>query len=233
MKNLQEKSRIYYAEAEIYDSFAQAEDAPGLVLSVLKPLVAGKMVLDLGCGTGKYLELLAPHAAHITGIDAAAAQLAIAARRTEGIANVSLLAGDALDAALPSASYDIVLACWMLGTIADEAKQKAILGRCEGLLSPGGSLVLVENAEGSEFEDIRGRVNDPQLRTRRYNEWLNARGFRETNSLDSWFEFKSRAEAQDHFAAIWGEDKRPRIASHRIGHKIAIYQKRIGAPVEA
>lgn len=222
MKYLQEKSPIYFSEADVYEAFAQAEDAGQLVLEVLKPLVTGKSVLDLGCGTGKYLELLAPHAAHITGIDAAAAQLGIARQKTGGLANVALVQGDAADAVLARETYDVVLACWMLGTIAEEIKRKAILNRFS---SPGTRFILVENAEGSEFEDIRGRVNDPLLRTRRYNDWLLAQGFTETHRLDAWFAFRTAAEAQDIFAAIWGDDKRKRVTSRRIEHKIAIYQR--------
>ncbi len=225
MKNLQEKSPIYYAEADIYDAFAQAEDAEGLVLQALQPLVAGKRVLDLGCGTGKYVELLAPHAAHIIGLDAAPAQLAIARRRADGLRNVDFALGDALDASLPKEKYDIVLACWMLGTVADKAKRAAILRRMEKLAP---HIVLVENAEGSEFEAVRGRVNDPRRRTRRYNEWLIGQGFRETDRLEALFEFRTVDEARNIFAAIWGEDKRPLLTARHIGHKIAIYQKRIG-----
>lgn len=220
MKNLQEKSPIYYAEADIYEAFAQAEDAGGLVLAALTPLVKGKTVLDLGCGTGKYLELLAPHAAHITGIDAAGAQLDIARRKTAALGNVILVHGDAADAQLPHAKYDVVLACWMLGTIAEETKQKAILTR---FALPGTRIILVENAEGGEFEDIRGRANDPLLRTRRYNDWLLGQGFAETHRLDAWFEFETAAQAREVFAVIWGEDKRPRVRDRRIEHKIAIY----------
>lgn len=228
MKNLQEKSPIYYAEAEIYDLFAQAEDAKGCVCEALAPLVRGKNVLDVGCGTGKYLELLAPFALHITGIDAAPAQLSVARRHAAGLPNVALVPGDALAVELPKAKYDIALACWMLGTVADDARRLEILRRLEGLIVPGGVVIAVENAEGSEFENIRGRVNDPLLRTRRYNEWLKRQGFLETHLLNSWFQFESIGQAGDVFAAIWGEDKRPLINDSRIEHKIAIYQKRIG-----
>lgn len=225
MKNLQEKSRTYYEEADVYDAFARAEDVEGLVLKVLQPLVAGKAVLDLGCGTGKYVELLAGEAAHITGLDAAPAQLAVARGRTRGLKNIDFVLGDALSAPLPRQKYDITLACWMMGTIADEDKRAAILRRMEALSS---HIVLVENAEGSEFEIIRGRMNDPQKRTRRYNDWLIAQGFRETHQLDAKFEFETLTQAQDIFASIWGEDKRALVHSRHIGHKIAIYQKKIG-----
>jgi ubiquinone/menaquinone biosynthesis C-methylase UbiE len=224
MKNLQEKSPVYYAEADVYDAFSRAEDAGHLVFDALKPLVAGRKVLDLGCGTGKYLELLAPYAAHITGLDAATAQLDIARKRTSAFRNVTLIRGDAVDAPLPAEGYDVVIACWMLGTIADEAKRLAILRRFE---RPGTLMVLAENAESSEFENIRGRVNDPLTRTRRYNDWLTERGFRATQMLEGHFAFPTLRDAQDVFAAIWGEDKRQLISSGQIAHKIAIYQKRI------
>jgi hypothetical protein len=113
----------------------------------------------------------------------------------------------------------------MLGTVTDEAKGAAILRRMEKLAP---HIVLVENAEGGEFEAIRGRVNDPLLRTRRYNDWLVAQEFVETDRLDARFEFRTAEEARDIFSAIWGAGKRALVTSRQTGHEIAIYQKRIG-----
>lgn len=227
MKNLQEKSGIYYSQAEVYDAFSAAEDAAGLVLAELLPAVNGKTVLDLGCGTGKYTALLASHVKHITGLDAAPAQLAIARECVKNFTNVDFIEGDAAEAML-TRTYDVVLACWMLGTIADEAKRAAILDRLDYNISFGGEIFLVENAEGSEFERIRGRVDDPQQRTRRYNDWVLARGFRVLRELDAHFEFETVEKARDIFRAIWGEQAAARVTSARIDHKITIYRKALG-----
>lgn len=227
MKTLQEKSDIYYAQAAVYEAFSAAEDAEGLVLAALLPAIRGKTVLDLGCGTGKYTALLAPQAKHVTGLDAAPAQLDIARERTRNFTNVDFIEGDAAEASLQR-TYDVVLACWMLGTIADEAKRGAILDRLDYNISFGGEIFLVENAEGSEFERIRGRTDDPEARTKRYNDWVLGQGFRVLRELDAHFRFETAEKAREIFGAIWGGDAAARIASPRIGHKIAIYRKALG-----
>jgi SAM-dependent methyltransferase len=227
MSSLQEKSDIYYTQAEVYEAFSAAEDASGLVLAELLPAIQGKTVLDLGCGTGKYSALLAPHAKHITGLDASFAQLEIAKARTKNVTNVDFVEGDAAEVAL-TRTYDLVLACWMLGTIADEAKRGQILHRLDYNISFGGEIFLVENAEDSEFEAIRGRTNDPLQRTKRYNDWALARGFRVLRELDAHFEFETAEKAREVFGAIWGEAAAARVRSARIGHKITIYRKALG-----
>lgn len=227
MKNLQEKSGIYYAQADVYEAFSAAEDADGLVQAELLSSVKDKTVLDLGCGTGKYIELLAPHARHITGLDAAPAQLDIARERSKNLANVDFILADAEEAAL-TRTYDVVLACWMLGTIADEAKRAAILGRLDSNIAFGGEIFLIENAEGSEFEAIRGRLDDPQQRTQRYNDWVLAQGFRVWCELDAHFQFDTLEQARRVFGAIWGDEAAARVKAPRIGHKITIYRKALG-----
>jgi len=107
--SLQEKSEIYYERAEIYDALSEAEDADNKVFDWLLPHITGKTVLDLGCGTGKYLRLFAPHAKHITGLDASEAQLTIAQRKLPDIDNVILVQGDAVSAPLPNPEYEVVI----------------------------------------------------------------------------------------------------------------------------
>src|SRR4051794_10505820 len=52
-------------------------------------------VVDIGCGPGFYVAALAEQAARVTGIDPSASMLAMAARKTEGHRNVTLLPGEA------------------------------------------------------------------------------------------------------------------------------------------
>lgn len=227
MSNLQEKSGIYYAQADVYEAFSAAEDVAGLVLAELLPAMKGKTVLDLGCGTGKYTVLLAPHAKHITGLDAAPAQLEIVHRRAASFTNVDFIEGDAAEVNL-TRTYDVVLGCWMLGTIADEAKRGVILDRLDYNIAFGGEIFLVENAEGSEFERIRGRTDDPQQRTKRYNDWVLACGFRILRELDAHFEFETLQRAREVFGAIWGDAAAARVKGATIAHKITIYRKALG-----
>ena len=54
--NLSEKSKNYYEENDIYEIFSIAEDYPNKIYEYLLPKIKGKIVLDLGCGTGKFMQ---------------------------------------------------------------------------------------------------------------------------------------------------------------------------------
>src|SRR5688572_20852553 len=54
----------------------------------LLPDVAGKDVLDAGCGPGVYSEWLVEHGARVTGIDASAKMIELAKQRLQGRAEI-------------------------------------------------------------------------------------------------------------------------------------------------
>jgi ubiquinone/menaquinone biosynthesis C-methylase UbiE len=73
---------------------------------------AGRVVLDLGCGTGFHLPRFAATAALVYGVEPHPALLRLAARRTRALTNVTLLAGTAQELPLPDASVDVAHARW-------------------------------------------------------------------------------------------------------------------------
>src|SRR4051794_3408632 len=84
----------------------------------------GERVLDVGCGSGFYvselLDQVGPQGA-VTGVDGAAAMLALAARRTEGHPNVELHEGDATKLPVPEGVYDAALSVQVLEYVPDTA----------------------------------------------------------------------------------------------------------------
>ena len=76
-------------------------------------------VVDIGCGPGFYVAALAEQAASVTGIDPSASMLAVAARRTEGHRNVTLVEGEAIPLPLEEASMDRALSVQVFEYIAD------------------------------------------------------------------------------------------------------------------
>lgn len=83
--------------------------------------LAGKRVLELGCGAGQSLAALAKKGAHAIGLDFDAAQLAAAKRLAdaEGV-RVELHQGDLADLAfMRGDSVDLVLSTYALGFVED------------------------------------------------------------------------------------------------------------------
>lgn len=87
-------------------------------LQPLLPSCAGLDVLDLGCGTGRWLQpLSAEHPSTLTGIDSSPEMLDRAARKLGPRARVMLASCDALP--LPRASADIALCSFALSHVED------------------------------------------------------------------------------------------------------------------
>ncbi|KAA8782973.1 ubiquinone/menaquinone biosynthesis C-methylase UbiE [Paenibacillus sp. 4624] len=72
--------------------------------------IAGKEIVDIGCGGGIYTKALAHSgAAQVTGVDFSNEMLKGAARHCENLSNVTLQQGNAYNSGLPDNTFDIVL----------------------------------------------------------------------------------------------------------------------------
>lgn len=94
-----------------HNPLMEAEEAA--VLSLLPP-VEGRLVLDAGCGTGRYLQVLASLGARAVGIDASAAMLTRVRRRARGI-----MLGDMRALPIADAACDVVVSGLALMDVID------------------------------------------------------------------------------------------------------------------
>ena len=228
MPNLAENSKSYHEEADVYERFSQAEDTPKKILNYLLPLVIDKNVLDLGCGSGKYLAL-APFTRKYTGLDVSFDQLKIARQKAKNASNVEFICSSAEKINLPNESQDIIIAAWVIGTILDEDRRTKVVLEAQRILKKQGNIYLVENDIGGDFEQIRGRY--PNItETKKYNDWLEKNGFTPINRFETHFEFDSLDEARNVFSSIWDQEAAKRIKNKRISHNIAIYTKTNTSP---
>ncbi len=77
--------------------------------------VQGLHVLDLGCGTGRYCELLSNRGANVVGIDPSENMLLEARRKVEGNSQIDILQGTIEQLEFPSRCFDLVVAALVLG----------------------------------------------------------------------------------------------------------------------
>lgn len=125
--------------------------------SMAQRLEKGARVLEVGCGTGRFLMQLAkvwPNA-HCTGVDIDPTGIEIA-RNKIGLAGmesrVEVIESDVGD--LPQASFDAVVMIEVLHEIAPQIRQHVING-CAHVLKPGGWLLIVDETYPSTLEDAR------------------------------------------------------------------------------
>jgi len=144
--------RKYDAAAKHYDSFMDL--VFGKILDVerhreravaLLGDVAGKTVVDVGCGTGRNFPLLVRAVGEhgrVIGVDCSDGMLAQARQRIRrhGWRNVDLVRGDAVTLDCIPDPVDGVLSVWCYGTVYDVA---GALRRAVDVLRPDGRLALI------------------------------------------------------------------------------------------
>jgi ubiquinone/menaquinone biosynthesis C-methylase UbiE len=103
-------------------------------------LAPGRRALELGCGTGVFLERVAPCGARIVGLDLSPELLAKARARLGDVASVSLQRGNAEALPFATASFDVVYGSSVLHHLdLDRALQEVFR-----VLRPGGRCVFAE-----------------------------------------------------------------------------------------
>jgi 2-polyprenyl-3-methyl-5-hydroxy-6-metoxy-1,4-benzoquinol methylase len=110
--------------------------------------LAGRKVLDVGCGIGQYSVFLAMYGADVTGIELspAAIEVAEAIASANGMeANCRFIAGEFTEVALPPESFDVVLLHEVYHHIIKYpgAKEKVL-----GLAKSGGKIILADTMRG-------------------------------------------------------------------------------------
>ncbi len=124
----------------------------------LLPADAGRL-LDIGTGTGRLLELLAPRAVIAVGVDASRAMLALARARLSrpqqarsGLGHCSVRLGDMYRLPWPDAAFDTVLLQMVLHHAEDPA---SVLIEATRVLRPGGTLVAVDLAAHADADAVQ------------------------------------------------------------------------------
>ena len=112
-----------------------------------------RALLDLGTGTGRMLELLAPRADRAIGIDGSHAMLNLARQRIDrsGLRNVQLRQGDLYALPVERDGYDVVVVHQVLHYLDEPARSVREAAR---VLRPGGRLLVVDFAPHAD-ESLR------------------------------------------------------------------------------
>ena len=178
----QEQRDIYRDHAEEYDRLINAEDCDGLLLPSLTAVapLQGRVVLDVGTGTGRIARLVREQAGRVLAVEPSPAMLAVARRHLQasGPQNVDLQLGSADRLPIDSGVADVAIAGWVFGHfrywMPDDwgtSVQRAIdeMDRC---VRPGGTVIVIETL-GTGTSDPK--PPSPQLAE--YYAWLEAHGF--------------------------------------------------------
>jgi SAM-dependent methyltransferase len=126
-------------------------------------IVAGALVVDAGCGTGRYAVELAERGFRVHGVDRSADLLAVARGRAAGHDRVTLECADLLDALVP-APVDAILCRGVLNDVVEDAAREAVFRRFGAWLRPGGVLIFdVREWSRSAARHAAGRPHEQSV----------------------------------------------------------------------
>lgn len=146
--------RYFAANASDWDTIRALHVAEDAVEAAMLEAIGGlpfQSLLDLGTGTGRLLELLAPLYDRAVGVDASADMLAVARANLDraGIANAQVRLGDIYNLPFGRNAFDVVTVHQVLHYL--DAPERA-LAEAARVLGPGGKLLVVDFApHGLEF----------------------------------------------------------------------------------
>jgi demethylmenaquinone methyltransferase/2-methoxy-6-polyprenyl-1,4-benzoquinol methylase/ArsR family transcriptional regulator len=149
------QAAAYFAEqATDWDRIRALHASEERVEAALLDMIGDKpfrSLLDLGTGTGRMLELLAPRAVRAVGVDQSAGMLALARSRIDqaDLRNVSLRQGDIYAPPVERDGYDLIVIHQVLHFLDDPERALKEAARA---LAPSGRMVVVDfDAHHEEF----------------------------------------------------------------------------------
>ncbi len=149
-------ARYFASHAATWDRMRAMHIAEDRVEGAVRAAVGAApldAVLDIGTGTGRMLELLAPQANRALGIDQSPPMLSVARDRLDraGLRNVQLRQGDMFALPVERNAFDLVVLHQVLHYLDDPARA---LREAARTLRPGGRLLVVDFAPHAE-ESLR------------------------------------------------------------------------------
>ena len=236
----QDWNLLYTHYPHMYDRFSERQDGYDAVAQHMQSVAGGlpgKVLLDVGAGTGRYARRFAPEMAAVICTDPNAQMLRFAERRaTElGHSNVTFHQAPAQELPLDGNSVDVVLAAHSLNAIgARELKDNTLVGppleqryaekrkamaELFRVLRPGGwlfSLASSPDQYGGELCEIILGANQPEWSRgkARFLNWLTEEYGAESVQLRCDWAFESVDEAAAVFGFVYGHTVRDHIVRY-------------------
>jgi len=137
------------------------EDSPLSILRSVIPSLAGKRILDIGCGSGALAAVFAAEGADVIGIDPNPVAIAAARKQNSGI-RFEIGIAEALP--FPDDTFDSTIIINALHHVPAASMDQA-LAEVRRVTKPAGFLLIIEPlAEGSYFNAVRMVDDETEIR---------------------------------------------------------------------
>lgn len=212
-----EHNEIYRSRCRDYERLVAREDFRGEIGQTLQEICSwdGKVVVDLGAGTGRLSELVLPQAAFVCAFDRSPAMLAVAREKfvNGDYDNWGLAAADHCHVPLSEKTADRIISGWSLAYLALEGgpqwrdKAAAAFERFFHILRTGGKFIILETM-GTGFSE----PNPPDFLLA-YFSFLDELGF-QSKWIRTDYQFKSMAEALELSSFFFGEELAEKVENN-------------------
>jgi len=157
----EESARRYDTQVEVL-FHGTANAMRRQALPQLREVFAGRdqrklRLLDIGCGTGRFLDLVKqvwPRLPSL-GLDLSEPYIRHAKYDLSRWSRINLVVANAESIPAPNASYDVVTSIFMFHELPPKVR-RIIFGECARVLKPGGRLVLVDSLQRGDHSDYDG-----------------------------------------------------------------------------
>ena len=179
---------------ETYELENRAADPHGRIEAAMASIAPwdGRVLLDVGCGTGFHLPRWAEHARAVVGVEPHASLAALARRRTRRLENVEVLQGTAQALPLPDASVDVVQARWayFFGPGCEPG-----LAELDRVVRRGGTAFVIDNDATRSTFGAWFRIGYPTVDPDEVERFWSQRGWTRV-PIDMGWSFASRADLE-------------------------------------
>jgi ubiquinone/menaquinone biosynthesis C-methylase UbiE len=193
------QEEIYKSDADTYEALIAREDHQGNILRALQEItpLEGRVVYDLGTGTGRLACLLVPFVAHIRAFDSSAEMLRVCSEKlsARGLTNWQVDVADHRHLPVEDHSANLVVSGWSVSYLAVwnpetwRAELDQWLDEMRRVIKPGGFVVLYETLGTGHESPIKvEHLKD-------FYPWLDEVGF-QNKWIRTDYKFNSLAEAE-------------------------------------
>ena len=216
----------YQSRWDVYDIFSKREDCPDAAWSTVKKWVNfdGKTVFEMGCGTGKYTQKIAPLVNYLYANDISETMIEKAMVTCCDYSNITYICESADKSGLPDCSVDLIFSAW--GYVAGDSElAQRVEKEFARILKPGGEVWLLDNYYEGQFTEIRGKVinsNEDKYSEKKF-------GYSLMEVISTYFLFDSVEEAAGVFGFLFGDKVRETIIADdivKIEDSIALMKKK-------
>jgi ubiquinone/menaquinone biosynthesis C-methylase UbiE len=193
------QEEIYQTEGDKYEALIAREDHQGNILKALHVItpLEGRVVYDLGAGTGRLACMLAAHVKQVRAFDISEEMLRVCREKfmASGLTNWQVDVADHRQLPVQDRSADLVVSGWSLSYLATwnpdswRAELETWMVEMKRVLRPNGLIILYESlGTGNESPA-------PLQKLEQFYAWLDENGF-QNKWIRTDYEFTSLEEAE-------------------------------------